>query len=596
MSLAVVAAIAVLPWLTILPLHGASAVLAHVLTLIAAFHGAGQTLAWAHRRDPVAPALAIQWGIALLVALSGVLMLLHAFTYTAQIALVTGFAAIHTVVMLRSARAFRADVEELFGGARVWLVPTLLLAALGAFLVVAAAGDVGARPFDDDGNVLAQLQRLRETGTLADGLGYARRAQLGGQLVLASLATVPGDVHLVRSLEPIACVLALALVLSRLRVRDAFGALLGSLVVIAAVALPVIPADPVACWTAVGLVAALHGTFSDEPRPPPLVVGLVAGALITLRFELVPIALVALVCAGRRLARPSQVLALVLGTLVVAGPYVVVRTLAMHGVDASLLADRRLPVLVGLAAFAGTCLACAPIVIWTWRSATLRWFGLATAFTLAGLVGEVTGDRPYALRFLWPVIIAFAVLLVIELARARTLSTALMIFTLLVGAIILHGRTTSGRVKWARRVLDYSTHVGYLSAVGDDAPISGGYARLLAQVPRDSTVAVWVTRPERLPYGNAPRIVDLRTPRTAHLRRHRWELHASKLETVARTAGARYVLIERDDQRAARARANPLYRALCATPRAACADDLELLTVNHPVIAEADGVQLVQLR
>jgi hypothetical protein len=532
MNAALVALLAGLPWLTVLPLHGAAGVLAHVLTFVAALHGAGQALASLTRRQPCAPTLALQWGIAAFVALGGVAMVLHLFGFTAQIVAINVFAAIHTIVVVRYAPSYRAWLDALRRD-RAWVIPVVLLITLGVFQLLAAAGDVNARPFDDDGNVLAQLQRLRDTGTLGDGFGYARHAQLGGQLVLTALVTVPGDVHLARALEPLAFALALALAFARLGVRDAFGALLGTLVLVGAVALAILPTDPVTCWTSVGLVLALHAALTDKSPPSGIIVGLLAGALVTLRFELAPIGIVALVVAWRR--HKDSRLPLVFVALVTIAPYVVVRTLALRGVDTTLLLDHRLSRLVGLAVCAGVALACAPIALWSWPT-PLRWFGVATPLTVAAIAGELSGDRPYALRFLWPLVLAFALLAVIELARARTLSTALMIATLVLGAVILHGRTTTGRVKWTRRYLDAATHLGYLDAVGDRAPLTGGYDELLRLVPPGRTVAVWVARPERLSYAGPCDIVDLRTPRTAR----------RKLEALARASGAAYLLVEQD--------------------------------------------------
>jgi hypothetical protein len=91
----VVAAIA-LPWLILLPLHGAAAVLAHAITLVAAFHGAGLVVARLAGRCAVAPLLVIQWGIAALIGLSGIAIVLHAGTLTTHAVLVFGAAALHT--------------------------------------------------------------------------------------------------------------------------------------------------------------------------------------------------------------------------------------------------------------------------------------------------------------------------------------------------------------------------------------------------------------------------------------------------------------------------------------------------------------------
>ncbi len=597
LSAAVVVLLGFAPWSTVLPLGGNGAVLAHVFTLMAAFHGAGQLLARLTGTSRVHPMLAIQGGIAALVGLSGFAMLAHLDRTTVQVVMVTGFAFAHTVVVVWRFHEYRERVDELMMGGRPWLVPVGLLALLGTLHVLGSAGALGARPFDDDGNVIAQLQRLRETGTLGDAIGYARGSQLGGQLALQALATIPGDVHLVRALESIAFVLALGLVLARLRVRDETSALWALIVTVALAALPMATQDPMTCWTAVGLVLALHIMLSDEGRPR-VAIGVVAGALITLRFELAPIGVAAAISAcwpyRRDLRRALPVLAAVLAVVL---PYVILRAAAWSSSASaghSLVLPSSGSLVVKAGVFVGVLAACVPVVLWIARERGLRWFAISAAFVIAGIASELTGQRAYGVRFFWPLAIAGALLLVTELVRSRKLSTAALLVSLLACVVISEGRAATGGQRWTRRYLDLADNIEYLSHAGDEAPVEEGYSLLIGQIPAGATVAVWVSRPERLPYSEL-RIIDLRTPRSARLRTHGWDSHPSRIGELAAAAHAEFLLIETDDKRFDRIQQSYLYRFLCTTPRTACADDLEMLAFGDRVIAEHEGVRLIRL-
>ena len=582
---------AVAPWLAMLPVGGAAGVLASVLALIAAMHGAGLALALAAGRPAVHPLLAIQWGLATLVGLLGIAIALGAGGLATQAALVYGFAGVHTALLARRFTAYRARLAGARASVRSWLAPAALLAGIAVLHVLGPAGDLGARPFDDDGHVLAQLQRLRDSGGLGDPIGYARSAQLGGQLAIEALATLGGDVYLVRLAEGLAFVLALGLVLARLRragEADATSGLWGLVLVLAGAAFTYTRADPATCWTAVGLVLALGATLEDHDAAP-LPIGVTAGALIALRFELAPVAAAALVAAWwphRRAHRRTAVL--IAGVLAVVAPYAAARIAAWSSVPAAALAlvePVRGPLGARLAIAAGVGVACAPLIAAAWRERGLRWLAIGAALALAGIAGGLTGDRPYAASFLWPLAIAGALVLAIRIARHRKITSAALLVSLVAAVLIYEGRTATGRRRWTRRYLDLAAHVEYLRHAGDPAPVGGGYAALLHGVPAGAVVAAWVARPERLDYGAGYRIVDLRTPRTAWLREVRPWPHPSSLEALLARVGADYLLVEADDRRRQRAAAWP-----------ARIDDLEALALRGPAIAEAGGVRLIDLR
>lgn len=611
---ALVGALAFAPWLVLLPLGGAAAVLASAIALVAACHGAGQLVAWLsglHRNAGRLPAcsleplLAIQLGLAAMIGLAGLASALHLFTLAGQIIVVYGFAAVHTAVVVLG-RAGLRDAPRTW--LRPWLVPCLLLGAIAVLHVLGAAGDLGARPFDDDGHVLAQLQRLRETGTLGDPIGYPRTSQLGGQLAFDALACLAGDIHLARAAEALAFALAIALVCARIGPRALAGAIWALLVVVAASALAFVPADAATCWTAVGLVIALHALVTDRLRDGDhrlrslVPLGVVAGALITLRFELAPMAAIAGIAvwsgadhARARLHRFAVIAAVVLA---VVAPYAAIRALAWSEVPAAargLIAAPAGALGPRLAIAAATLVAALPLVALARRDLPARGLAIGACLAIAGMVGQLTGARPYAIRFLWPLALAIGLIAIIEIARRSRLTTAALVGTLVLAVLVYEGRDAAGRVRWTRRYLDLATHIEYLRHARERPPASGDYEALLRRVPPGATVAAWVARPEQLDYAGPRRLVDLRTPRIARLRSHRWDAHASRIEKLLGLLHADYLLVEADDRRAARSRADLTYRLACGQPLPGCADDLESIALRHPVIAERAGIQLVQL-
>ncbi|HSK05273.1 MAG TPA: hypothetical protein VK932_28690 [Kofleriaceae bacterium] len=596
-----VAALALAPWLALAPLGGVPAVAAGVLALVAALHGAGLALAWLARRPDVHPLLAIQWGIATLLGLFGLALAAGAGGLATQAVLVYGFAAVHTAALALRSASYRARLAATRPALRLWLVPAGLLVGIAAIHVLGAAGDTGAYPFDDDGHVLAQLERLRQTGALGDPIGHARTSQLGGQLAFGALATLGGDVHLVRLAEALALVLAVGLALARLRppgAPDAASGLWALLLVLAAAAFTYTRLDPGACWTAVGLILALHATLADRAENRSLLpIGVLAGALVTLRFELAPIAAAALAAAWwPRRGSLRAIAVLSAGALAVVLPYLAARVLAWSSVPAAaraLVEPWRTPLGAQLAIAAGVAAACAPLVLVAWREASLRWLAVGAALTIGGIAGQLTGERPYAATFLWPLAIAAALALAVEIARNRKVTTAALLVSLLAAVFIHEGRTASGRRRWVRRYLTLAENIEHLRTSREAAPVAGGYAPLLRDVPAGAVVAVWVARPERLDYAAPHRIIDLRTPRAAWMRRDHPFARGAPLDSLLAHVRADFLLLEADDRTRARA---ARFRALCTTAPAFCTDDLESLALRHPTLAESGGIRLLDLR
>jgi hypothetical protein len=591
----VVAAIA-LPWLGLLPLPGVIAAVAHALTLLAAFHGAGLLVArLARRRDPE-PLLAVQWGIALVIALSGLAIAAHAGTLAGQAVLVFGCAAVHTGALGVSFARYTARVELRLAGPRSWRVAAGLLIVLGALTVLGAAGDGFAQPLDDDGHLLAQLRRVLDTGALGDAIGYPRSGGLGGQVALAAVVSGAGD-GFTHAIEALALALSLGLAVSRIDARDRNTAQWAVLVIAAGFGLALAPLDPLPCWIAVGLLLALHAMVC-EADPPALPLGLTAGALIALRYELAPVAAVALIAVWwRRRDAHRKTAVLVAGVVAAVAPLAIARAAAWRSVpsfvDAVLAAPPQSALIVRLAIAAAIAVPGALVLqLALPERRELHWVALASAVGLAAIAAHVTGAGLYSGRLAWPIAIALLLTVIVELARASRTGPAALIAALGLCLVIYEAGEAPARLRWWRRMADAATDLGYLRNPPTDA--ADPYAALLARVPPGATVAVWVLAPERLDYTRH-RIVDLRTPAVARLREHRWAAHVSKLDSTV-TALASYLLIESDDAHIRRIQTDLLYRFVCQPPKPICADDLEAIALHHAVLDRSGNLALVDLR
>jgi hypothetical protein len=590
----VVAAIA-LPWLILLPLPGVVAAAAHAITLIAAFHGAGLIVARLGNRRGTAPLLLVQWGIAMTIGLSGLAIACHAGTLACQAVLVFGCAAVHTASVGAQFARCVARVEARLAGPPWWLPPTALLVGIGALTVLGAAGGSFAQPFDDDGHLLAQLRRVLDTGALADPIGYPRSGGLGGQVALLAAVAGAGD-GFARAVDPLAQVLALGLAASRIGARDRSTALWSMIVIAGGFALAP-PIDPLPCWLAVGLVVALHAMLS-EPEVPALPLAITAGALIALRYELAPVAAVAMIAAWWRRRDAHHVTAVLIGGAgLVAAPLLIARASAWHSVpwfaQAALAAPSPSSWLVRIAIAAAIAIPTAfAILLALPDRRELRWVAAATAVALGALAADVTGTGAYSARLAWPLAIGFAVTAITQLAGSGRSSPAALIGSLVLCVLIYEGSGARDRATWGQRLAAAATDIGALQRPPGD-PVDP-YAAVLAQLPGDAAVAVWVAAPEQLDYARR-RIIDLRTPAFARLREHRWAAHVSKLDSIVSEL-APFLLIEGDDAPVKRVQTDLLYRFVCQPPRPICADDLEAIALRHPIVARRDNLVLVDLR
>ncbi len=407
MGTALIALVAVAPWLGITPL--ATSALASVLlggvTVVAACHGAGQGLALAVRRAPADPMLAVAWGLAVLIVAGGLLMTLRVFSPTI---LVGAAAAIHTLVVLRYQRSIR---QWLAKTEIRWSVPWIALLVIVAFVQVAGnAGSLTTRPFDDDGHIAGQIARLVQTGTLGDAIGYPRMFQLGGTVVLGALST---SSWLALAIDRgLAFALVLALVCTRIKPTDAASGLWAAFVVLAAAAFAFVAPDAAPCWSAVLLLVALYATLdqASDRLAAATPLALLAAALVAMRLELAPAALTVVIAAWAKQERDQRTVGrlavLVAGTALALVPFVITRQLAwssLDGTTAALLAPK-LPSLVVRGALFITVIAIAcPLLALVTQQ---RWAAYASAAGIAGIVSELAGDRPYATRFVWPLVLA----------------------------------------------------------------------------------------------------------------------------------------------------------------------------------------------
>ncbi|MGE5184462.1 MAG: hypothetical protein ACM31C_20470 [Acidobacteriota bacterium] len=545
MGAALAALALVAPWLVWLPFVRAPAAveLLGAIAIAGAWHGWGRVVARVSRRDGDA-VVTTAWGLAATCAIAGVAIALH--VYDARL-LVIGGAVAHTADLALRWR----EVRELrVRPTRYSIVPVAIVVVIALFAVLAAAGQGAARPFDDDGSVIAQIQRLVDTGALGDAIGYPRTAQLGGHVALAGLASAfaePARARLVDGGLGLALVLALAC--TRIRPRDTCGAIWLVLIALAACVLAPPGSDLAPLWLPAALIVAADATLAGNEvhgARALVPVALLAGALAAIRSELAPAAL-ALIVGAWWLARTRtredlpRAFAAIGGMVLVLAPYAVARTLAWHAVASSAHALVEPPhgsPLVRLAVCAAIAFAAAPLALLVVRELPDRRLRIVAVACAVG-VASVTafGVRPYASHVYWPLAVGGLVAVAIALAARREPPAIALVLSLLALVFVHQAQAATGRyTSWSWRAYDLGFDV---EAARHALPEGGSYERLLAPVPRDAIVAVWVTRPELLDYA-ANRIVDLRTPRVAKLR------DPDRFAELVSASHARWLLLEDD--------------------------------------------------
>lgn len=588
MAAALIIAAVVAPWLVWLPVGPLATIALGAIALVGAFHGWGRLLARLTRSSPDA-VLATAWGIALVVAIAGVMIAINA--YDARFLVLVG-TAIHSADLVLRLAPTRDELAPRLAWARTryWLVPLSIALVVIAVHASGAAGQVTARAFDDDGDAIAQVERVSTTGALADPIGYPRVSQLGGNVTLAALATAFAEPRSARLVDDgIGFGLLLLLVLSRIRPRDATTAIWASSIVVTCAAVAAGGHDVTPLYLPAALILAVVVDLDGSPAA----VALAAGALWAIRDELAPVAIVLAAAAWWRGRQPWREdlrrIALLVGLLVAAPlAYAIARSIAWFGVDhaaAVLVVPTHVNVIVRLLLSVAIAAAIAPLLLLILHEvadARLRWLAAAAALGVGGALAHLTGGS--ALQAMWPVAIASLGALAIALAHhpsARTCFVAIVLATIVVHESFSGPLTTRWRWREFLRLAD-------VEFVRHAAPEGGAYGSLLASIPAGDTVAVWVTRPELLDYTRH-RIFDLRTPRIAPLR------DSERFDQLLAATHARWLLVERDDAYFARVRASALYGLLCPRGTASCSDSLERLFLDRPSVAQSGDVRVIAL-
>jgi len=590
-----IAVAALTPWAALLPLPGTLGLASAVLAAIAAFHGWGAMVRRFARTGEAPIVLVVHWGLAVLLSLAGVALLLHQLGHTVQLGLVISGLALHSgfLVVERQGYAARVKVGLRSPDRWFWLVPAIGVVLVAMLHVLGTAADLNASPFDDDGNVPAQLQRLWETGALADPVGYARSSQFGGHITASALVTALTGTGWFRVVDGLGFVLLLWNAIAYLRPRAATTSLWAVLLILAAASYPFVSTDATPRWLATSLLFALFVTFEryaareDDRELWPL--GLLAGTVAVLRSELVPVGVAMLASAGLlaigRSGGKARTFALFVVPAVAILPYVLGRYLSRSSVPGAVL-DRAHGVGVPLLVFI------ALVVVAVWFALAIlrgpsRWIAIAALAGVAAIVAQLTGQRPYAVQMVWPIVVGGG--LAIGVGGLRDTPTAprdmAVVLALLAAVLIYDGRDATGRVRWSRRYSELASGIEYVRHAYPSPLRPSPYAALLAKIPPGARVAVWVARPE-LVSARLHMIYDLRTPRSAGRR-----------VPVLRALEPDYLLLEADHLPAERSRRSLWHRLACPedSSQAFCLDDLDSFVSGHAVVATEGIVRLVRL-
>ncbi|MEO7097310.1 MAG: hypothetical protein ABI175_28875 [Polyangiales bacterium] len=586
---------ALVPWLALLHISGALGFGLAMISVVAAMAGWGLLVTRLSRIDDAPLALVVHWGLAVMIGLAGLALLVHQLDHVVQLVLVLAGIALWSGLVILDRRRNEARLVAFLRAAdsRFWLIPALGVVIVAALHVLGTAGDVTSSPFDDDGSLPAQLHRLWQTGTLADPIGFARDAQLGGNVAASALVTALTGIAWFRVVDGFGFALLLWLAVAYLRPRTATASLWAVLLVFVAASYPTVATDATPRWLATSLLLALFVTFERYAAPEddrelwPL--GLLAAAVAVLRSELIPVAFAivvsaALLAIGRSGGR-RRMFALLVLPLAALLPFVIARMAARASSPASTLVGHHGGV-VAVMIFLGLLVIAIWIPLVTSRGPR-RWIAIAALVGLAGIVAQVTGTRPHALQLAWSIVVAAG--LAIGLGAARTsagdLRAVALVLSLLAAALIYDGRDVPGRVRWSRRYTELASGIEYLRHAYPSVSPPDPYAPLLASVPPGATVAVWVARPELLDLRRH-RILDLRTPRSA-----------SRRVGILDALQPEYLLVEDDHLPAERARRDLWFRLACPEQavQAYCLDDLQALVQKSPQVASDGTLRLVRV-
>jgi hypothetical protein len=187
---------------------------------------------------------------------------------------------------------------------------------------------------------------------------------------------------------------------------------------------------------------------------------------------------------------------------------------------------------------------------------------------------------------LWPIAIALASAIAVAVADQSPPARTGQILAFVACLVILEAQQAPVTQRWTWHIFNAMGDAEYLRGA---TPEGGAYDDLLAALPRDDAVAIWVQRPELVDYHDH-RVFDLRGPRAARLR------GSSKLAEVLSRTRAKWLLYEDDGAYDARAHASFGYRWLCPPHVAVCSDALERIVLERPTVSQRAGVRVIALR
>jgi hypothetical protein len=632
------------PWLGVAGMGGTlgARALAAVAAAAGAFHGFGTLIAFVSGNRDAPASLRTIWGLGAYVLLAGLLLAVHALDAGGVRALVAVGVGLHALAMLAWLYVRWTDVApEAPAGSRLWWFPAALCVAIAVLHTLAAAGRAPATWFDDDTHVLAQLTRLAETGHLADAVGYARESQLGGEVALAALVGLGGDLETARAIDAgLGVALVLALLWGLVLPRSLHGVLWMSFAALLVTSARIVSAEPYPLWITVALLLGGYATLVRPRRALPWVeaaravpVALLAGTLMVLRHELAPAGVVLLVAATWGMRRREYALgsaavwAVALAVATVA-PYAVARALdratVPDEVTALLARGAGAPFSIARVVQGVASLVVVFVMIAGVRDRRPGRPFLVLALAVAACLAlQVSGlaNGAYGWRFMLPLFMAWGFALVAEVGRGgepellgepATRGTFVVgrgayIVALVVAVMSIVGARQGPQRWWIRyeRMFDDADYALHVRARRERNPVVG---ELLARAPADARVAIWLSSPEDADY-RARDIIDLRTRRLERVARRLAVLGApGEIERVVAALDVDYVLMEEDLARARRAKDSFLERHLCdplvdtgtADPYTArhviCLDTLELFALRHRTIARRDGLRLVDAR
>ncbi|MGE0547514.1 MAG: hypothetical protein AB7O24_09015 [Kofleriaceae bacterium] len=619
------------PWLALAidPSNVLGEALAAIVVSLGALSGLGAAVAIVLRdRDAE---LVDRWGLGLAayLVLGGMLAAIHTFTQVTQLALMISGLALQSIVMVTRRERVVAAMSEWVRSTRIsWLVVTTVV---GGIVLIHIIGQVSLmyRPsFDDDGNWLVAVARMRDAGGFGDFIGYPRANQLGGSVIATGLIATADELRLARVPEALGFLLVIsALARVSLPRRDraivttkhAQAAMVFLLLVLGISAKAQAETELWAFWIPVFLVIASYRVLA-APDPwtarRSVHLGLVVGALASFRHEYIPLALALIAVSTHSPDRRADWRSLLTSTaaaVVAVGPLFVDRYIDRSHITISGVSAVKLVVTsvvsVGLLALA----------VW---GAGLGARRALPRFTLALAVGSAliylapTRSGAYSNKFVWTSLYPIAFVLVAELARAQWQSGrdgvryrfrhyVIPVVLLLPLLSVMRAEDSTVPANWRSRFRPWFANAR-ISTVLSGVPGFEPYREVLSSIPPGAPVLAWVLRPERLDFRSRE-IFDLRVPNLKDLRKQRWGPSGPLFERIREETGARYLLIQLDRRRERRDNESVLYEVWCSPERPdsanspyfgrppECADDLERLWLRYHTIASRDNVYLIDL-